>query len=171
MILVDFKCVGVPGAQSAVMSGAKSWQMVGSAPVEDVRTNVTREDQTNVHGPRPSPTDVALADVKAGLLAGPRSSAPRSSVSAAAGPPSPTSKKANKAKEVEDDDINFYDSVSQVGGLGGYKAARGILHGAAPSNLTEASSVPPSVAKKTLRCPHCEPQCVDGSVHGGHEDV
>ena len=68
VILVDFKPVALPSGQSTVMSqGAKSWQMVGSAPVEDTRTNVTREEQTNVNGPRPSPTDVALADVKAGL--------------------------------------------------------------------------------------------------------
>ena len=147
VILVDFLPVALPSGQSTVMSqGGKSWQMVGSAPVEDVRTNVTREEQTNVMGPRPSPTDVALADVKAGLLAGPRSSVS----AAAAGATSPSAKNANKSNiELDpEDDINFYDSVSQVAGLGGYKAQRGILHQSAPSNLTEASSVPPSVAKK-----------------------
>ena len=147
VILVDFKAVALPSGQSTVMSqGVKSWQMVGSAPVEDTRTNVTTKEQTNVNGPRPSPTDVALADVKAGLLAGPRSSVS----AAAAGATSPSAKKANKSNiELDpEDDINFFDSVSQVGGLGGYKAPRGILHQSAPSNLTEASSVPPSVAKK-----------------------
>ena len=143
VLLADFKPVALPGALSTMVSGVRSWQMVGSAPVEEVRTNVTQEDQTNINGPKPTPTDVALADVKAGLLAG-----HRSSVSAAAAT-SPSAKKANKSKDVEEDDgINFFDSVSQVGGLGGYKAPRGMLHQAAPSNLTEASSVPPSVAKK-----------------------
>ena len=124
VILVDFKPVALPSGQSTVMSqGAKSWQMVGSAAVKDTRTNVTREEQTNVNGPRPSPTDVALADVKAGLLAGPRSSVS----AAAAGATSPSAKKANKSNiELDpEDEINFYDSISQVGGLGGYKAPRG----------------------------------------------
>ena len=145
VILADFKPVALPGAQSTMVSGVRSWQMVGSAPVEEVRTNVTKEDQTNINGPKATPTDVALADVKAGLLAGSRSSV------SAAGAASPSAKKANKSKDVEEDDgdgINFFDSVSQVGGLGGYKAHKGMLHQAAPSNLTEASSVPPSVAKK-----------------------
>ena len=145
VILADFKPVALPGAQSTMVSGVRSWQMVGSAPVEEVRTNVTKEDQTNINGPKATPTDVALADVKAGLLAGSRSSV------SAAGAASPSAKKANKPKECEEDDgINFFDSVSQVGalGLGGYKAHKGMLHQAAPSNLTEASSVPPSVAKK-----------------------
>ena len=117
----------------------------GQAPVEEARTNVTKEDQTDINGPKATPTDVALADVKAGLLAGSQSSV------SAAGAASPSAKKANKPKECEEDDgINFFDSVSQVGalGLGGYKAHKGMLHQAAPSNLTEASSVPPSVAKK-----------------------
>ena len=147
VILADFKPVALPGAQSTMVSGVRSWQMVGSAPVEEARTNVTKEDQTNINGPKATPTDVALADVKAGLLAGSRSSV------SAAGAASPSAKKANKPKECEEDDgdgINFFDSVSQVGalGLGGYKAHKGMLHQAAPSNLTEASSVPPSVAKK-----------------------
>ena len=145
VILADFKPVALPGAQSTMVSGVRSWQMVGSAPVEEVRTNVTKEDQTDINGPKATPTDVALADVKAGLLAGSRSSV------SAAGAASPSAKKANKPKECEEDDgINFFDSVSQVGalGLGGYKAHKGMLHQAAPSNLTEASSVPPSVAKK-----------------------
>ena len=69
VILADFKPVALPGAQSTMVSGVRSWQMVGSAPVEEVRTNVTKEDQTNINGPKATPTDVALADVKAGLLA------------------------------------------------------------------------------------------------------
>ena len=108
VIIADFKPVALPGAQSTMVSGVRSWQMVGSAPVEEVRTNVTKEDQTDINGPKATPTDVALADVKAGLLAG-----SRSSVSAAEAA-SPSAKKANKPKECEEDDgINFFDSVSQ----------------------------------------------------------
>lgn len=163
-----FPPCGLPSGQSTVMSqGGKSWQMVGSAPVEDVRTNVTREERTNVMGPSPSPTDVALADVKAGLLLGlrfllllqePHLRLPRT-------PTSPT--------------LSWTLRTTSTSMTPSVKLRFGWLQGGTKGHFAPISPVEPDRGKQcapicgqeSLRHQHCEPQRIGGSVYGGHADV